>query len=215
MAKNPKQQAGPGQVRKSYAVLAAVFTFALGFYGGYLFNSLSSSAAGEEGRSKQSISQPQASQAGGQVSAQNPSQAGTRSPDLERLLKAVREDPQSVEAWNRLGHWYFDNRMPREAIQAYDHSLELRPDDPNIITDQGVMYRSLHDHQKALELFRKANSLDPSHEQSLFNTGIALLDVKQEREAIKVWKQLQSRNPNFRTPQGINIGEAIKILESK
>ncbi|MDR2891865.1 MAG: tetratricopeptide repeat protein [Deltaproteobacteria bacterium] len=206
MGRNSRNYSGYAQVRKSYAILAAIFTFALGLYGGYLFNSLSS-PSGDGARTRQSISQ--------QSQGQDAATAAAQNQDLARLLEATRANPQNVETWNQLGHWYFDNRMPNEAIQAYDRSLAMRPDDPNIITDQGVMYRSLHNHEKALELFRKANRLSPSHEQSLFNSGIVLLDLGRDAEAAQAWRQLQARNPNFKTPQGINIGEAINMLENK
>ncbi|MDL2307070.1 tetratricopeptide repeat protein [Desulfovibrio sp. OttesenSCG-928-C06] len=213
MAKNKKQNSGKGGIKKSTAVIFSIMTFAFGLYCGYLLAGMNETQSAPAKTSIRSANLP-APNAPGQ-SAQ-PEQNGMVSDEhqaqLESLRKAVAEAPNSAAAWNKLGHWYFDHQMPKEAITAYEKSLKIVPDDPDILTDLGVMYRADHQHEKALELFRKANSINPSHEVSLFNSGIALMDLKRDDEAIAVWKSLRSRNPNFVTPSGMSIGELLKKL---
>jgi len=69
-------------------------------------------------------------------------------------------------------------------VQAYARALELNPNDPNVLTDQGVMFRALGFFDKALANFEKANKLNPQHLQSLYNSGIVYaVDMKQPAKA--------------------------------
>jgi len=61
---------------------------------------------------------------------------------IKMLEGIVANDPTNRNAWAELGHNYFDSDQPVKAIEAYDKALALGPDDPNILTDQGVMFRS-------------------------------------------------------------------------
>ena len=133
--------------------------------------------------------------------------------ELRQLQQAVTNNPNSVEAWNRLGHWYFDHESPVEAIKAYESSLRLKADDPDIITDLGIMYRSLGRYEQSLDLFRKASGLDPKHEQSRFNQGIVLyFDLDRKAEALETWKDLLRQNPQYKGPKGQSLTDWIREL---
>ncbi len=111
------------------------------------------------------------------VSASNVSQSGTAVPlnfdqNIKMLKELVIKEPQNRNAWVQLGNAYFDTNRFLEAIESYDKALELDSNDPNVLTDQGVMYRQLGWFDKALENFNKANSVAPNHAQSLYNAYI-------------------------------------------
>ena len=58
------------------------------------------------------------------------------------------------------------------------------------------MYRQLGQFEKALATFQKANRLQPSHVQSLFNMGIVYAnDLNKPDEAIKVWNKILALAP--------------------
>jgi tetratricopeptide (TPR) repeat protein len=81
-------------------------------------------------------------------------------------------------------------------VGAYDKALALKPGDPNVLTDQGVMYRQLGQFDKALATFQKANKLQPSHVQSLFNMGIVYAnDLNKPDEAAKAWNKVLALAP--------------------
>jgi tetratricopeptide (TPR) repeat protein len=110
---------------------------------------------------------------------------------ITQMQQVVARDPKNVEAWVQLGNDYFDTRQPQKAIDAYDRALELRPNDANVLTDQGVMYRDLGQFEKALANFRRANQVDPKHVQSLYNLGVVYLnDLKQPKKAIEAWNRV-------------------------
>lgn len=115
---------------------------------------------------------------------------------IARLETAVLADPKNLGAWTALGNEYFDSHQPKKAVDAYARALALKPDDPNVLTDQGVMYRQLGQFDKALATFQKANQLQPSHVQSLFNIGVVYAsDLEKPAEAAKAWNKVIALAP--------------------
>jgi len=133
--------------------------------------------------------------------------------NLGLLEDLVAKDPANRNAWVQLGHGYFDSDQYIKAVEAYNKALELDPNDPDILTDQGVMFRALGWYDKAVDNFVKANQLKPSHAQSLYNLGVVyrydLQDLDKAREA---WKKYLALNPVG--PGAEQIRSEMEFLES-
>ncbi len=118
---------------------------------------------------------------------------------IAQAEKILAQDPKNLQAWIQLGNDYFDTEQPQKAINAYDRALELKPDNPNVLTDQGVMYRKVGSYDKAIANFEKAQAIDPKHLQSIFNLGLVYADdLKQPDKALKAWNrylELDSTSP--------------------
>lgn len=113
------------------------------------------------------------------------------------LEEIVKREPDNRNAWAELGHKYFDTNQPMKAIEAYAKALELNGNDPDILTDQGVMYRRVGWYDKAISNFEKAHRIDSHHQQSLYNLGIVYrYDLKDFARAIDVWEQLLAIDPD-------------------
>lgn len=182
-------------VKQSTLFTCVIFALLAGLYGGYLIGSINAD--------RMDLPPQQ------QAQAQQPKDPAS-DPEFKRRQQEVNSNPQDAEAWNHLGHWYFDNAMPRDAIKAYESSLIIKPNDPNVITNMGVMYRDLHDHEKALELFRQASKLDENHLQSRFNQGIVLyFDLERKDEGLKVWSDLLVKSPDYRAPNGSRLADMV------
>jgi tetratricopeptide (TPR) repeat protein len=96
-----------------------------------------------------------------------------------------------------LGNLYFDSDRPQEAIEVYRQYLAIKPDNPDVRTDMGIMYRKLGQFDRALEEFRKATQSDPKHVNSRYNIGVVLLHDKQDiKGAIKAWEEYLRVDPN-------------------
>ncbi|MDR2825917.1 MAG: hypothetical protein LBV76_03865 [Deltaproteobacteria bacterium] len=217
-------------IKISTAVLMSLAFFVFGIYAGHLISSsftlgieqnpmvpatsLKEQAEADERAERQTRSQMQQASKPADIDAVAAPNAQDNM-ELSILKKELRGNPEKAEAWTRLGNWYFDHSQPAEAVTAYAFSLKLRPDDPNVITDQGIMYRSLGQYEKALATFRLASKIAPWHNPALFNTGVALLDLKRRQEALETWKTLQARDPKFITPRGVSITETIKSMEQE
>ncbi|HEY5975837.1 MAG TPA: tetratricopeptide repeat protein [Geobacteraceae bacterium] len=124
--------------------------------------------------------------------------------------KIVAKEPKNYQVWLQLGNDYFDTEQPQKAINAYTKALELEPNNPNnpnILTDQGVMYRKMGWFDKAIANFEKANQLDPKHQQSIYNIGVVYAnDLRQPDKAIAAWTrylQLDSLSPQAQQVKGM------------
>jgi cytochrome c-type biogenesis protein CcmH/NrfG len=123
----------------------------------------------------------------------------------------VARDPKNVRAWISLGNDYFDTHQSKKAIEAYGRALELEPNNPDVLTDQGVMYREAGMYDKAVANFQKANQVNPKHVQSLFNLGVVYSsDLKDNAKAEKAWKKVLEIAPD--SPQAQQAREALARL---
>lgn len=118
---------------------------------------------------------------------------------IAELEKVVASDPGNLQAWTMLANDYYDTDQALKAIDAYKKALDIAPNSPNLLTDQGVMYKRVGKFDKALANFEMAQKIDPKHLQSLYNMGIVYSeDLKQPDKAMKVWNhylELDSTSP--------------------
>jgi cytochrome c-type biogenesis protein CcmH/NrfG len=123
---------------------------------------------------------------------------------IQTLKDIVKKDPKNLPAWKELGDLYFDTNQPKEAIDAYSHYLALKPDNADVRTDMGIMYRKLGEFDKAIEQFKKAAQSDPKHINSRYNLGLVLLHDKGDmKAAIKAWEDYLKVDPNSERAQRI------------
>jgi Tfp pilus assembly protein PilF len=116
--------------------------------------------------------------------------------NIKLLEGMVTADPNNRNAWVELGHNYFDSQQPIKAIEAYDKALVLDPADPDVITNQGVMFRSLGWYDRAIDNFTRANEMKPTHPQSLYNLGIVYrYDLQDFAKAKEVWSRYIAMHP--------------------
>jgi tetratricopeptide (TPR) repeat protein len=139
-------------------------------------------------------------------------QAAAPSPEvfqrIEMNQKLVAKDPKLVGVWIQLGNDYFDTRQQQKAIDAYGKALALNPNNPDVLTDQGVMYRDLGRFDEAIANFEKSAKIDPSHVQSSYNLGVVWSNDKHDTaKAAAAFNRVISIAPN--SPQA---GEARRAL---
>jgi len=134
---------------------------------------------------------------------------------IQTLKEIVKKDPKNLAAWVELGNLYFDTDQPKDAIDAYSRYLAVKPDNADVRTDMGIMYRKLGQFDKALEEFRKAAQGDPKHANSRYNIGIVLLHDKGDiKSAIKAWEDYLKVDPNSERAQRIRAQiEKMKTMQ--
>jgi tetratricopeptide (TPR) repeat protein len=133
---------------------------------------------------------------------------------MAALEKVVASEPANRQAWVQLGNDYFDSKQYQKAIAAYGRALELKGDDPDVLTDQGVMYRDVGQFDKALANFQKANKIDPNHLQSLFNMGVVYAhDLKLPQKATEAWNEVIRKNPQ--SPQAAQARQALQEMQAQ
>jgi len=171
------------------SILIAVVALIVGLLGGYLIFSISN------------VGKVQQTNTAIQTGAGSPTDYTQR---IAQAEKVVAQDPKNLNAWISLGNDYFDTEQSQKAINAYGKALEIEPNNPNVLTDQGVMYRKIGWYDKALVNFEKANKIDSNHLQSLYNAGLVYaVDLKQPEKATKYWNQYLKLDSN--SPTAIQI----------
>jgi tetratricopeptide (TPR) repeat protein len=102
-----------------------------------------------------------------------------------------------------------------DAIAAYEKALALDPENANVWTDLGVMYRRQGDPKKAVNAFDQAIGIDPQHEISRFNKGIVLFhDIKDEKGALDAWESLLAVNPDAKSPSGQTVRSLVDHIKT-
>lgn len=116
---------------------------------------------------------------------------------ITMLEGIVAKDPGNRNAWVELGNNYFDSRQPMKAVEAYGKALAIDGNDPDVLTDQGVMFRQLGWYDRAIANFVKANQISPDHVQSLYNLGVVYrFDLNDPVKARQAWEKYLKINPS-------------------
>jgi cytochrome c-type biogenesis protein CcmH/NrfG len=188
------------------ALLAGLFGFQIGRAGRVLTDQEPITAAPAAGRPAPAAPAP-APEPGGAVPVDAAEQ-------ITAASQVVQRDPKNREAWVALGNLYFDTHQPQKSIDAYARALELRPDDPNVLTDQGVMFRAVGSYDKAVANFQRANQLDPGHLQSLYNLGVVYgFDLKNVPKAEEAWNKIIQLAPS--SENATQARQALAQLKGK
>ena len=134
--------------------------------------------------------------------------------DIAQLEDIVKKDPGNYGAWVQIGNDYFDLGEAQKSVDAYGKALAIKDGDPNVLTDQGIMYRQLKEFPKALAAFRKAAAARPTHPQSRMNIGVVLMhDLNDPKGAIAAWEDYLRVAPN--DPNAENIRRSVEELKSR
>ena len=181
-------------MKKETAILFIVIAFILGFITGATVAIL----RGTRGAEKTAMVQkpPMAPPVAPESASPGPNPLEVAS-KIQALKDIVKKDPKNLPAWVEMGNLYFDSDQPKEAIEAYTQYLAIKPDNADVRTDMGIMYRKLGNFDKALEEFRKAAQSDPKHVNSRYNLGLVLLHDKQDiKSSVKAWEEYLKVDPN-------------------
>jgi len=116
---------------------------------------------------------------------------------VQELKTAIGKDPKNAGALAQLGNVYFDAQHFPDAIAAYEQSLEINPNDPDVSTDLGVSYYYTNRADDALAQFERSLKMDPKHTKTLLNKGIVLAFGKEDlRAAADEWKKVVELAPD-------------------
>lgn len=132
-------------------------------------------------------------------------------------LEAVADDDSgNDEVWIALGNACYDLALYQKAISAYETALKINPEDADIWTDLGVMYRRNDEPGKAVTAFNEAQRVSPGHEVSLFNKGIVMMhDLNDMAGAMNAWEELLEINPSATTPGGIMLKDLVEKMRGQ
>lgn len=147
---------------------------------------------------------PSANAANGGGGAQG---GGPAMAEIQQLRDYVEKNPNDANAVRQLADLNFNISNWQRAQELYNHYLELKPNDPDVMTDLGITYRETQQFDKALDLFRRSKKVAPDHWQSLYNEVVVLMDLKKNDEANQVMAELQKMQPG--NPDVAKLAEVV------
>lgn len=113
------------------------------------------------------------------------------------VLEPVAKTGSSAEALFLLGNAYTRAGRLQEAEQAYRSALDLSPDDPDTLSNLGVVLYQMQRPSEAVEQFQKAARLLPEDAEIRYNLGGALYTLGRVEEAIQAFEAARERDPNL------------------
>lgn len=123
-------------------------------------------------------------------------QGGPAMAEIQQLRDFVEKNPNDPQAVRKLADLNFDIQNWARAAELYSHYLELKPGDPDVMTDLGITYRGTGKFDQALDQFHRSQKLAPDHWQSYYNEVVVLaFDLKNLDRAHQVLAQLQQMQP--------------------
>lgn len=140
----------------------------------------------------------------------------------EAYFKALKENPNNVDAILGLANFYFQTERYEQAVEMYERAKKLRPNDTNISLKIAESYFRLGTPEIALKELKEILRNEPNNLPALVTIGNYYFDRKQYSKAITYYQKaldIQPENNNVRTDMAIalfNLGrvdDALNQLE--
>jgi tetratricopeptide (TPR) repeat protein len=117
---------------------------------------------------------------------------------VKEMQAAVARDPENADVMLQLANAEYDASDWKAAAEAYEKVVPKKPGDPNLLTDLGSCYRNMGRFDKALEMYQKAQQIQPTHSQSLLNmTLVYVFDLKDAGKAQAAFDRLKKEHPEI------------------
>lgn len=112
----------------------------------------------------------------------------------QQLQASLQRKPDNAEGWALLAQAYSALKQPRQALDALNHLLKLKPDDPDAMvawveaTAETSPTHRIDDASRAK--LRRALQIEPTHQRALWLLGISDFQRGDYADAAKQWKTL-------------------------
>lgn len=118
--------------------------------------------------------------------------------DLAGLLEQVGKQRDAAHVFYQLGHYFETIRQPAPAMEAYQQSLNLQPEQPLLLNQMGVLCYQYQDFNYAEIYLNQAIEQNPDHAETLVNLGATLVKQKKIPEALQVLSKAIKLNPAYK-----------------
>ncbi len=114
---------------------------------------------------------------------------------IEIYDKAIKINPNYVEAYFNKGICLSNLNLKEEAINMYNKTIELNPNFVDAYFQRGYCYYNLKKYQKAMQEMNKVLELDPNYYQAYYEKGFCFQKMKRYEEAIiEISKAIQQNS---------------------
>jgi cytochrome c-type biogenesis protein CcmH len=142
--------------------------------------------------------------------------------ELQRLEKKVKRLSKDPNDWWMLARTYTEQKRYPEAVAAYDHLVNMAPNEPQLWANYADVYAMAHgqtlQNDEVTKMIAKALELDPNNITALALSGSAAMERKDYAEAITRWQtlidQLQPDSPDIEVYRG-GLKQASLLLAAQ
>ena len=119
---------------------------------------------------------------------------------IDQLAARLTTQPDDFDGWMRLGNAYAVQRQTAKSIDAYDHAIRLKPNDPDIkLTIVEALITPLQPSdplpERAVALLRDVAAVTPNAPEVLWYLGIVAARNGNSAEARGDWTRLLATLP--------------------
>ena len=94
------------------------------------------------------------------------------------LLEAALDIKEFAEGYNNLGSALKANNFDQRAREAYERSIELNPNNPDVWNNMATLHVNAASPEQCIELCNKCLALQPDHPNANWNRGLANLELE-------------------------------------
>ena len=125
------------------------------------------------------------------------SQHGLYQSSTEKLIAALKTEPDSVPVHYLLGLNYYRLREFPRAVAELQRVLQLSPDYSLAVFNLGLAYARTGDFDQAIQALKHALELDGTNFSAAYNLGAAYTQKKMVPEAVAAFRQTVTINPQY------------------
>lgn len=111
--------------------------------------------------------------------------------------KALKLNPDSIDALEGVAMVYFQAGDQNSAIEAFVRLTQLDPHEPRHYVNLGAIYNRVGQHAQAADVLRKAIQRDRMCANAYYNLGIAQRKLAQQAMAISAYKEAIRIDPGM------------------
>lgn len=126
-------------------------------------------------------------------------QQGELQRSLDKLEKALRQDPDNANAHMAMAILQQRLEQPEKARDHYQQALELAPESPALLNNYGRFLCAQGDYDRAIEYFKRAgtNPLYQNPELAWSNAGVCALNAGNKEQAESFLLKALDKDPQF------------------
>jgi len=117
------------------------------------------------------------------------------SDEMALFTQTAIHAPQSSLMYNNLGSVCLSRGFVKEAVELFEKSLKLMPNQPLVLANLGTLHRQLKNYDKAILFLKKALELN---ENAFFWNKLGITYAEMEKEdAVEAFQKAIKLNPSF------------------
>lgn len=124
-------------------------------------------------------------------------QNGSLNQAIQEYKLAIEADGRLAEAYSNLGAVYLAQKHYKNAAEAFNKALALKPDRPTTLNGLGNALYAMGQTAEAKDKWAKAIEIDPNFASAYYNMGNAYESEKDEKLALAEYMKAIEANPKM------------------